>query len=147
MKIAISTPLDGKPQETFLKLKNNPIFKDAEVHFVHVFRVNYYFNEFSLYSYPMEDQFDEIEKSVVKSLTDLSGKIFSGDVKPKEVKTTCLFHQDTKEKVVEFLKSDDFDLVITATRGKHGIDGLFSSSFTDHLNKFSPCDVYVLRPV
>lgn len=50
-----------------------------------------------------------------------------------------------KEKVIEYLKEVKADLVITATRGKHGIEGLFSSSFTDHLVKHAPCNVLTLR--
>jgi nucleotide-binding universal stress UspA family protein len=45
-----------------------------------------------------------------------------------------------------YLKEVKADLVVTATKGKHGIDGFFSSSFTDYLCKFSPCDVLVMRP-
>ena len=56
------------------------------------------------------------------------------------------FAKSREEKISEYLDSAKPNLVVAATRGKHGIDGLFSSSLTDYLVKYSPCDVLVLRP-
>lgn len=54
------------------------------------------------------------------------------------------FHPE--EEVIEFLKNVNATLIVVATRGKHGFEGLFHSSFTDYMVKFAPCDVFVVRP-
>ena len=145
-KIVIAAPLEPDLQKPLLRLKNNPLLKNAEVHLVHVFHLQYYFNEFSLYTYPMDDQFPEIEKSVKLGLETLSKDLFQASNAPEKIVTNCFFHQDAKEKMVEYLNEVKADLVVVSTRGKHGLQGIFASSFAEHLNRFSPCDIYVLRP-
>lgn len=146
-KIVVAAPLEQDLQKPLERLKTNPLIKGSEIHLLHVVHLQYYFNEFSLYTYPMDDQFPEIQKTVLQALEQISKNIFSANNAPATITTTCLFHQDPKEQIVQYLKQNNADVAIVSTRGKHGIQGLFSSSCAEYLNKFSPCDLLILRPV
>ncbi len=50
------------------------------------------------------------------------------------------------DKMVEYAKGIDVNMIVVATRNKRGIAGLFTSSFADRMLALSPCDILVLRP-
>ena len=96
------------------------------------------------YVYPYEDQYPAIEQATLSILDSLGESL---GIQKNRLISKCFFTYDHKEKMVEYLKEVNANLVVSATRGKSGLAGFFSSSFTEHLCKFSPCDVLVLRPV
>lgn len=49
-------------------------------------------------------------------------------------------------KIKAYLDETRANLGVIATRSRHGIVGLFTSSLANFLNSFSPSDVLVLRP-
>lgn len=133
-------------EESMNRLKNihhDIDLKHAKVHLVHVFEVQYYVSEFTPYVFPSEDQYAEMEKSTLEILEKLGKDL---GVAKENLEMKCFFSRSNEEKVLDYLKSSNANMVVVATRGKHGIDGLFSSSFTDYLCKYSPCDVLVVRP-
>ena len=56
------------------------------------------------------------------------------------------FNLSPKQYIQKLLIKSNMDLVVMAVKEKHGIKGMFSSSFVDHFLKFSPCNVLVIRP-
>jgi len=142
-KVTICVPLDEDLLATIRTLKGSPLLADAsEVNLVHVFRVEKYVYMVPPYIYPDEAQRPEVEKSVQQILESLKNDLGVDAT----VNTVCLFDESPKVTMDKYLKDSETNLAIVATRGKHGVEGLFTSSFADHLNKFSPCDIYVLRP-
>lgn len=117
--------------------------KHTKVHIIHVFEIQYYMAEFSPYVYPAEEQYNDIEKSSVAILEKLGHDM---GLSSENFIAKCFFARSVEEKVHEYLKVEKAEMAVVATRGKHGIDGLFSSSLSDFLVKYSPCDVLVLRP-
>lgn len=117
--------------------------KHAKVHLIHVFEIQYYVSEFTPYVFPSEDQYAEMEKSTLAILENLGKDL---GVAKENLVTKCYFHRSNEDKVLQYLSDEKADLAVVATRGKHGIDGLLSSSFTEYLCRYSPCDVLVVRP-
>jgi nucleotide-binding universal stress UspA family protein len=117
--------------------------KHAKVHIVHVFEIQYYVAEFTPYVFPSEDQYKEMEKSTLAILAKLGKDL---GINESNLELKCFFARSSDEKLLEYLKASNADLAVVATRGKHGVEGLFSSSLTDFLCKYSPCDILVLRP-
>ena len=115
------------------------------VHFIHVVKKNITPLEFGLVEMPDEKTFLELEPTLQKYLRDEAQKII-----PPDYTGECYFHVtrdfSPEDEMIGLLKKYDASLVVVSTRGKHGFDGLFYSSFTDQMVKFSPCDVYVVRP-
>ena len=124
-------------------LKSDIDLKHATIHLVTVVEIQIYNSELSPVVYPTELQFADIEKSVTKRLLDLQHALGLED---HRTVIKCFFEFNREKKILSYLKEVKADLVVTATRGKHGIEGFFSSSFTDYLTKFSPCDILVMRP-
>lgn len=139
----LCTTLDQDAIDTLKKVKDKIDLKNSVIYIVTVFEIHVYNVDFTPYVYPSEAQHAAIEKSA-KNVMDMLAT--SLDIPKHNVSTKCLFDYSREDKIQEFLTEVKADLVVTATRGKHGIAGFFSSSFTDYLCKFSPCDVLVMRP-
>jgi nucleotide-binding universal stress UspA family protein len=139
----LCTTLDDESLETLKKLKGDISLNDAKIHVITIIEKQVYTVDLAPYVYPVESQYPSMESSalgLLKSVGDALG-IDQGNLVCK-----CFFEYDREKAVKEYLQSVHADLVVVATRGKHGLEGFFSSSFTDYLCKFSPCDVLVMRP-
>jgi len=143
--VVICAALNDESLDLLKSLKGSPLLQGNKIHIVHCFEVQIYTSDFSPFIYPSEDKYPEIESACLKILDGLANNICT----PEQLKSTekhVYFSQSPKQRVHEYLDEKKADLVIVATRGKHGIEGLFSSSFAEHLVKYSPCDVHILRP-
>ena len=143
--IAICSSLNEESVDLLKTLKGDPLLEGANLHFIHCFEIQVYTSDFSPYIYPTEDKYPELEEGAKKVLETLRDSITTPEEKERST-LNVFFSQSPKQKVKEYLEESKTDLVIVATRGKHGIEGLFSSSFAEHLVKYSPCDVHILRP-
>lgn len=143
--IVLCASLNDESLTLLKELKSSPLLENAKVHLIHCFEVQLYTADFAPYIYPTEDKYPEIaeaSKTILKGVEDELKK----NPAIKSFETEVFFSQSPKQKVKEYLENINADLVVVATRGKHGIEGLFSSSFAEFLVKFSPCDVHILRP-
>jgi len=116
---------------------------DAEIHFVSVFKEGTYIEGLVPHNFPSTEQYDEIKDTINKILKELANEVLGPA--HKKVIQKCLFHNSPKIEIINYLKEVKADVVVCATRKNHGIEDLFLSSFTEHLCKFSPCDIYVIR--
>ena len=115
------------------------------VHFLHIVKKNITPLEFGLIETPDEETFHDMMPALEKFLREESRKILPADFRGEtSFQLTKDFHPE--EEVIDILKNRNATLVVVATRGKHGFEGLFHSSFTDYMVKFAPCDVFVVRP-
>lgn len=139
----LCTTLEEDSINTLKKLKGDIDLSQARLHIITVIEKQIYTADLAVYAYPVEAQFPAIETSAVTLLKSIGEAL---GVNPANVITKCFFEFDREKTIKQYLENVNADLAIVATRGKHGLDGFFSSSFTDYLCKFSPCDVLVMRP-
>jgi nucleotide-binding universal stress UspA family protein len=141
--IVICVNLDQQSLDTLKTIPSKIDLQAAKIHLIHVFEIHYANAEFVPLVYPTADQYPEIETSVLKILSKLAE-----DLKLPEdrVVKKCVFSHSREAVLKDYLTEVGAEMAVVATRGKHGIEGLFSSSLTDFLCKYSPCDVLVLRP-
>lgn len=115
------------------------------VHFLHIVKKTITPLEFGLVEMPDEKTYHEMAPTMEKFLRDEARKIL-----PSTFKGEAYFHLardfNPEEGTVSFLKQIHATVIVVSTAGKHGFEGLFHSSFTDHMVKFAPCDVFVVRP-
>ncbi|WP_127715882.1 universal stress protein [Halobacteriovorax sp. HLS] len=143
--VVICCSLEDENIELIKTLKGNPLLENAKLHFVHIFEIHVYTSDFSPYIFPSEDKYPEIEKATKEILSGVAKEVCTAD-ELKNSQIENYFAYSPKQKISDYLTEVDADLVIVASKQKHGIEGLFSSSFTDHLVKYSACDIHVLRP-
>jgi nucleotide-binding universal stress UspA family protein len=143
--IVLCASLNDESLDLLKELKNSSIFEDSNVHLVHCFEVQLYTADFAPYVYPTEDKYPEIEEASKNILKAVEEELKTNP-SINSFETKVFFSQSPKQKIKEYLDEVKADVVVVATRGKHGIEGLFSSSFAEFLVKFSPCDVHILRP-
>lgn len=141
--IIVCADLNEDSLNRLRSLKEDIDLKHSKLHILHVFEIQYYVSEFTPFVFPTEDQYFEMEKSTLSILEKLGSDL---GIAKENLITKCFFAKSREEKITEYLKASDAHMVVCATRGKHGVDGFFSSSLTDYLCKFSPCDVLALRP-
>lgn len=141
--IVICADLNQNSLDTLKTLGRNLDFKDATLHFIHVFEIHMYNADIVPVIFPTEDQYPEIEQSTLNILNKLGNDL---GAKKDQIQTKCFFSHSREEKIRSYLNEVNADLAVVATRGKHGIEGFFSSSLADFLCKYSPCDVLVVRP-
>lgn len=127
------------------KLAGSELLKGKEVHLLNIFAQEIYAYEFSPYVWPDPKLFEELRTSIIKGLEKTADDLIKNPEDRSHVVTQCFLHHSPKVKMVEYLKDVGADTVVVVTRGASGIKGLFTSSTAEHLMKFSPCDVYVMR--
>lgn len=142
--IVVCVDLNEESVNVLKDLKNKMDLKEAKVHLIHTFEIHMGSMEFASYVYPIPEQYPEIEKSVLGILDNLAKDL---GLKESQVIRHCIFAHSKEQTIREYLTEQKSDLVVVSTRGKHGIEGLFSSSLADFLCKYSPCDILVMRPV
>lgn len=140
--IVICVSLTDDSLEMIKKLKGSGLIQNSKIHLIHCFETQVYTGEYFVGTYPEPSQYLEIEKSINKILDNLGNEFGENIVVAKR----CLFSSDGKAAIKDYLESEKADLAIIATRGKHGIAGLFSSSFAEYMVRYSPCDLHILRP-
>jgi nucleotide-binding universal stress UspA family protein len=116
----------------------------SEIHFVHAFELQIYTDAFYFTTYPTKEQYQSVEESVKKVLSDLVA-IFKAKAPKIVFHTNCLMTSTPKEEIVEYAKNQSIDEMIVGTRGLHGLQGLFSSSFAEHMVRHAPCTLKILR--
>lgn len=142
-KIVLCVDLNQACIDTLKTLAQKIDLKYARVYLVHVFENQLYNADLVPFVFPLPEQHQAIEKSALDILEGLGRNL---DLIPDNVKTKCFFAFSREQKIKDFLTEIDADLVVLATRGRHGIAGFFTSSLADFLCKYSPCDIFVLRP-
>lgn len=141
--IVICADLNEQSIERLRSVREDIDLKHAKVHLVHVFEIQQYISEFTPYVYPSKDQYADMEKSTKAILEKLSTDM---GLNSEQVAVECFFAFSREDELKKYLEKVEANLVVVATRGKHGVEGLFSSSLTEFLIKYSPCDVLTLRP-
>ena len=114
----------------------------SEVHFLHIVKKNISPLEYGLIETPDDETFEEMKPSLENYMKEEAKKII-----PKSFHPHVYYHIVSDfypdEETIELLKKIEADLVVVTTHEKHG---LFHRSFTRHMIKTAPCDVYVIRP-
>ena len=145
-KIVIAVPLEENLLSALYEWGRSFDFSEIiAVRLLHIVKKNVTPLEFGLMETPDESTFREMAPTLEKFLKDEAKKIlppdFHGDI---SYEVTNNYHPE--EEVIDFLKNFDADLIVVATRGRHGLDSLFHSSFTEYMVKHAPCDIFVVRP-
>jgi nucleotide-binding universal stress UspA family protein len=145
-KIVIAVPLEETSLTPLHEWGKKFDFSHVEsVTFVHVVKKNITPLEFGLIETPDDTTYREMVPALSKFLKDESRRIIPADFAGQvQFEITKDFHPE--EEVIDILKRLKATLIVVATRGKHGFEGWFHSSFTDYMVKYAPCDVFVVRP-
>lgn len=142
-RVAVAVNLNQPLPEVFKTLKNLEFLGNCEIHVIYSYLTISYLvglGETALV-YPLEADRKKVEESVNATLQDYSQKIFPAPFGGKII-TRCLFSDDPKRAFCDYIKEENVDLVIVATREKKG---LFESSFTQFVNKHTNANMIVLK--
>lgn len=143
-KIIVAVSLEEEAQKPLSAIKELDLDLDAEIHLVNVMPVILYARgmHFAVMTYPLPEERARIEERVTSALADLKEDILP---KHQRIHYKCLFDSNIKAAFTEYVKKQNADLVIVATRGKHGLKTFFDSSFAHHQLKYSPANVLIIR--
>lgn len=142
--IVLCVDLNQKCLDTLRQLPKTLNLNNVKVHLVHAFEIHFYNVDLLPVVYPTEEQYPDIEKSTLNILRQLGADL---GLEPANLEMHCYFTHSREQRIKEYFEEVNADLGVVATRGQHGIEGLFSSSLADFLVKYSPCHVLVMRPL
>ncbi len=117
----------------------------SKVTFVHIVRKNITPLDFGLMESPDEQTFMEMRPTLEKFLRDESRKVIPADFEGP-VDHMIALDLNPEERIIDIVKELGATLVVVTTVGRHGFEGFFHSSFTNHIIKLAPCDVFVVKP-
>ncbi len=115
-----------------------------EVHLIHGFWLQSYVDSFHYTSYPPENLYGDIEQSVIEVFKPLENKLLKSNNKIKVI-SKCIIASSPKESLVSYAIDKKINSMLIGTRGKHGIAGLFSSSFSEYMVRHAPCELRIIR--
>jgi nucleotide-binding universal stress UspA family protein len=141
-KIVLACSLEENGAQVFQKLNEFNWTGATVFHLVHIFKVQVMVNDFTPFIYPDEGQQSSIEDLV---LSQLKASRERWSMQGKTSVEKCFFDTNPKKKLVDYLSEVQADLVVLTSHQKEGLDGVFSSGFSEYLLRHSPCDVLVLR--
>lgn len=142
-KVVIAADLTNDISEVLKPIRSMDFLKHCEIHLVHVFNTvdyGFVFGEFPLV-YPVEADRNSISESVLSMLRKTGKEIVPAGFEGKVVEH-CLFSENPKAKFSNYLKDIHADLVIIASREKHG---MFESSFAQYVGKHSATNMLILK--
>lgn len=115
-----------------------------EIHLIHAFQKQVYVDNFFFTQFPFQDQLEEVKNSVIGVLTSLEDTI---EEKPTDLKIIkeCLIADLPKNDIAQYVKDNKLDQLIIATRGKHGVEGFFSSSFAEYMVRHVEAELLIVR--
>lgn len=134
---------DKTSSELFRKAQGLEFLEHCELHLVYVFQttsMSFGFGDYPLV-YPVKADQLSIEQSANATLQNMADSAFGKDFKGKII-TTCLFGEDPKARLCDYIRDKHIDLVITWARSKHGI---FDSSFSAYVNKHTTANALIIK--
>lgn len=143
-KVVIAVDLDADSLKSLYQLRTLAIPKDSEIHLVHVFELNFMSFDFLPVSRPSPEDYLLIEKVIEEKLMAVKREL--GLEQHKNVVLKCLFAPNARQEFLNYADKENATLIIAASKEREGFNGLFESSFTAFLNKFSRSNLLLLRP-
>ncbi len=141
-KIMLCIDLNNESLEVFKESFKKEQWGDVqEYHLVYSVQLQVYADTFFLTSFPDESQHKDIEASVQEVISNLKKEILPD----ANCKIKCLFSSSPKAAMAEYAKNNNIDEMVIGTRGKHGVAGVFSSSFAEYMVRHAPCQLRIIR--
>jgi nucleotide-binding universal stress UspA family protein len=142
-KVVVSILGEGEEVEIFKVLKDSSLSKPKEIHFVTLVRsieYGYGLGEYNLI-FPVTEDREKIREEKIQKMKSLVEKNLSKDL-IGSIKYECLFDENPKHKLCDYVSDNQIDLIIMVARKKRG---LFESSFTQYVAKHTDADVMILK--
>jgi len=143
-KVVVAVDMNEASLKTLSQINNFNFPKDSEIHLVHVFEINFFSFDFIPSLKPTPENYFLIEKAVEERLVKVKKQLGLDD--HEKVVLKCLISGNAKQEFLGYADRNGATLIIAASQEKEGFKGLFESSFTNFLNKFSTTSLIILRP-
>lgn len=115
-----------------------------EIYIIHAFQKQIYADNFMVTTYPPTDEYDKIKKTAENFLKELAKGMIPEELISK-VNYECLLTHTPQKDLVDYADNKKVTEMIISTRGLHGIEGLFASSFAEYMIRHAHCPLTVLR--
>ena len=115
-----------------------------EITLIHAFQKQIYADNFMVTTYPPTDEYEKIQKTAENFLNELAKAMIPEGLQEK-VKTECILTHTPQKDLVEYADKNKMTELVISTRGLHGIEGLFASSFAEYMIRHAHCPLTILR--
>ncbi|MBC7715142.1 MAG: universal stress protein [Rhizobacter sp.] len=141
-KIVICSTLTNECIHVLKKVSKEINLSNSEVHIINIIKLQAVVIDLSPYIYPETIHFEMLKNGALTLLKEIGNSL---NLQPDQIIYKSAFEYDVKESIKLYLEEVKASLVVVATREKHGIKGLFTSSTAEFLIRHSPCDVLVMK--
>lgn len=143
-KTVIAVNLEDESIKTLSQLKDMPLPESCNIYLVHVFELHSLSIELMPNLRPGPEDLLAIQKWGEDKLFKVKELIGLSQYKNCHVK--CLISSNPRQEFLSYADSLGATLIVSATKERAGVKGLFESSFTNFLHKFSKANLLLLRP-
>lgn len=143
-KVIVAVSLEDETHKVLSQIKELEFLADAQIQLVHAFPVIFFARgmNLSVVTYPLMEERPELEKDALARLAKVKEEFLPNH---QNVSYKCFFDMNEKAAFCDYVAKEKCDLVIVATRGKHGLKTIFDSSFAQYLLKYSHANLLVLK--
>lgn len=139
----IAVNLEEEATTALSQIKDLPFTEKSTIHLVHVFELH----NFSFDLIPnlnlKKDDYLAIEKWGEEKLQEVQKKL---GLESHNCVLKCLISSNPRQEFLSYSDQVGASVVIAVAKEREGLKGLFESSFTSFLNKFSRANLILLRP-
>lgn len=142
-KTIVAVSLDDKNIEALSQIGDLPFSENSVIHLVHVFEIHQLSLDFIPNLHLSPEDLLAVEKWGEDRLLEVRDKI---GLTEKNCVVKCLISTNPRQEFLNYADTHGATLIVAVAKEREGVRGLFESSFTNFLNKFSRCNLLLLRP-
>jgi hypothetical protein len=143
-KVVVAVDINEDGPKNLYQLRNLSLLKESEIHLVHVFELSNLSFDFLPASQLSPEDYIMVQKVIEEKLMAIQKDL--GLDQNKKVVLKCLFAPNARQEFLNYADKEGATLIVAASKQREGFAGLFESSFTAFLNKFSRSNLLILRP-
>ena len=138
---------DHSMKSVFEHLKHFDWTYISELHLINGFQLQKFTQGFYIDAYPLEESYQAIKSSAIELLEKMEKEIFKGKKLAKEptVIKECFITASPKDRLTKYANDEEIDIILIATRSKHGIKDFFTSSFTQYMVSHAKAELRIIR--
>lgn len=142
-KTVVAVSLEDQNIQALSQIGDLPFNETSEIHLVHVFEIHQLSIDFIPNLHLSPEDLLSVEKWGEEKLLEVRDKI---GLSEKNCVVKCLISSNPRQEFLNYADTQGATLIVAVAKEREGVRGLFESSFTNFLNKFSKCSLLLLRP-
>lgn len=141
-KTIVAVSLEDENVEALTQIRDLPFTETSQIHLVHVFEIHQLSIDFIPNMHLSPEDLFAVEKWGEDRLIQVRDKMGFSE---KICVVKCLISTNPRQEFLNYADTHGATLIVAVAKEREGVKGLFESSFTNFLSKFSKANLLLLR--